>query len=73
MAQLAIWIVTAVCHIWVFETQRDYFIMLAHHIVTIGLVAISWQNNFVRCVDPLVALLNIMCNEQVWTDGAVDS
>jgi len=48
LVQLAVWIVTAVCHIWAFEPQSDYFIMLAHHIVTIGLVGISYQNGFVR-------------------------
>jgi ceramide synthetase len=48
LIQLAVWIMTAICHIWAFEPQSDYFIMLAHHIVTIGLVCISYQNGFVR-------------------------
>lgn len=48
--QLAIWMVTAIFHVWVFEAQSDYFVMLGHHIVTIGLVGISFQNGFVRCV-----------------------
>eukprot|EP00658_Telonema_sp_P-2_P055765 TRINITY_DN44324_c0_g1_i1.p1 TRINITY_DN44324_c0_g1~~TRINITY_DN44324_c0_g1_i1.p1 ORF type:complete len:399 (-),score=95.12 TRINITY_DN44324_c0_g1_i1:276-1472(-) len=48
LIQLAIWIVTAVFHIWVFQPQSDYFVMLAHHIVTIALITISLQNNFMR-------------------------
>eukprot|EP00656_Telonema_subtile_P024378 TRINITY_DN2652_c0_g1_i4.p1 TRINITY_DN2652_c0_g1~~TRINITY_DN2652_c0_g1_i4.p1 ORF type:complete len:415 (-),score=86.28 TRINITY_DN2652_c0_g1_i4:239-1483(-) len=46
--QLAIWIVTAVCHIWIFETQSDYFVMLAHHIATIALICMSWQIGLLR-------------------------
>eukprot|EP00658_Telonema_sp_P-2_P071143 TRINITY_DN60454_c0_g1_i2.p1 TRINITY_DN60454_c0_g1~~TRINITY_DN60454_c0_g1_i2.p1 ORF type:complete len:389 (+),score=95.63 TRINITY_DN60454_c0_g1_i2:131-1168(+) len=48
LIQLAIWLVTAGFHIWVFQPQSDYFVMLIHHIVTIALIVISLQNNFLR-------------------------
>eukprot|EP00656_Telonema_subtile_P024381 TRINITY_DN2652_c0_g1_i9.p1 TRINITY_DN2652_c0_g1~~TRINITY_DN2652_c0_g1_i9.p1 ORF type:complete len:283 (-),score=75.52 TRINITY_DN2652_c0_g1_i9:198-1046(-) len=48
LIQMAIWIVTAVCHIWLFEAQSDYFVMLGHHIVTVALIAISLQNGLLR-------------------------
>ena len=47
-AQLAVWIYTAFCQLFVFEKQRDYFVMMTHHIATIGLVGLSYQYNYVR-------------------------
>ena len=38
--QLAIWIYTALNHIWD-PKRNDYYVMYAHHIVTIGLVSVS--------------------------------
>jgi ceramide synthetase len=48
MGQLAIWIYTCVCHIWLFEKQKDYWVMLGHHLATIGLVGLSYHFNYVR-------------------------
>jgi hypothetical protein len=48
MAQLAIWIYTCFCHIWLFEKQKDYWVMFGHHLATIGLVLLSYHFNYVR-------------------------
>lgn len=64
LVQMAIWIVTSICHIWLFEPQSDYFVMLAHHIVTIALVAISLEWGFLRLACYLCSTSQLL---QVWT------
>jgi len=48
LVQMAIWVVTCYFHCFVFETQSDYFVMLAHHLATIALVGLSLRFNFTR-------------------------
>jgi len=48
LVQMAIWVVTAIFHVFVFERQMDYFVMLAHHLATLGLIGVSFQFNFCR-------------------------
>jgi len=43
--QTAIWIVTAVSHRWFDAKHKDYYVMFAHHVLTIFLVTFSWRNN----------------------------
>jgi len=48
MVQMAIWVVTGMFHVFVFEKQSDYLVMLAHHVATIGLVGLSFSYNYQR-------------------------
>ena len=48
LLQMAIWIVTCFQHRFVEERHKDYFMMYAHHVVTIALVALSYFNNYMR-------------------------
>lgn len=48
IAQMAIWIITGVFHVWVFERQSDYLVMLGHHVATIGLVGVSLKYHYSR-------------------------
>jgi len=48
MVQMAIWVVTGMFHVFVFEKQSDYLVMLAHHVATIGLVGLSFTYNYQR-------------------------
>lgn len=46
--QLAVWVYTAAAHVFVHERIKDYQVMLAHHVVTIGLVASSAMWGYYR-------------------------
>jgi len=46
--QMAVWIITGFFHVFVFEQQSDYLVMLGHHVATIGLLGISWQHGYAR-------------------------
>jgi len=48
LAQLAVWIYTCFVHRFLDERRKDYFVMYIHHIVTIGLVGMSWQSGYWR-------------------------
>ena len=48
LLQMAIWIVTAVHHIFVAEKQSDYLVMLGHHIATLTIIGISYKFGFLR-------------------------
>lgn len=48
IAQLAVWTYTAVVCVWVDERRKDYQVMLAHHVVTIGLVSGSLSAGLLR-------------------------
>jgi len=48
LLQAAAWIVTAVSHVWLEERHKDYLMMLVHHVVTLALILLSYQFNFVR-------------------------
>lgn len=43
--QMAIWIATAISHVYFDEKHKDYYVMYMHHIVTIFLVCFSWGIN----------------------------
>ena len=47
LLQAAVWISTCFSHVCLEERRRDYILMLAHHVVTIGLVWLSYTFNFV--------------------------
>lgn len=42
IAQLAVWLVTLVCHRFVDSRSKDYYVMYTHHVVTICCVLISF-------------------------------
>lgn len=42
--QASVWIYTLISHRWLEEKHKDYYMMFAHHVVTIGLIALSWKN-----------------------------
>ena len=44
----SIWFVTAFCHRYVEEIHRDYYILWAHHLATIALIAGSFSFNYLR-------------------------
>jgi ceramide synthetase len=46
--QTAIWIVTCLSHRFFEEHHKDYYVMYAHHLATILLILLSYQNNYVR-------------------------
>jgi len=48
LVQAAAWIATCFSHVCFEERRRDYLMMLAHHVVTIGLIWLSYTFNFVR-------------------------
>jgi ceramide synthetase len=48
LLQAAVWIVTAISHIWLEERHKDYLMMLAHHVVTLALILLSYHFNFMR-------------------------
>jgi len=48
LTQAAAWFATCTVHIRFEERRRDYVMMLAHHVVTIALVWLSYTFNFVR-------------------------
>ena len=43
LAQLVVWVYTCAVHRFLDERRRDYYVMYAHHIVTILLVLGSWE------------------------------
>ena len=47
MLQVGIWFATALCHKFIDAKHKDYFVMYAHHVVTIGLIVLSYFNNWV--------------------------
>jgi hypothetical protein len=57
LLQMAVWIVTCASHRFLEERHKDYFMMYAHHLVTIGLVWSSYSMNYVR-VGTVVLLLH---------------
>ena len=48
LLQMALWLATSVQHRFVEERHKDYFLMYAHHLVSIALVGASYYYNFVR-------------------------
>jgi ceramide synthetase len=48
LLQLAIWIYTCFVHVFVAERIKDYYVMFAHHCVTIALLALSAHARFFR-------------------------
>jgi len=46
--QSAVWIVTGLFHIFIFERQSDYLVMLGHHVATLGLMGVSYWFHFHR-------------------------
>jgi hypothetical protein len=48
LIQLAIWIVTCFSHKYIEEKHKDYFLMYAHHVVTIALIIGSYVGGFTR-------------------------
>ena len=48
LLQMAIWLVTCFQHRFVEEKHKDYFLMFAHHLVTIALVGCSYSYNYLR-------------------------
>ena len=47
LLQAAVWIATCFSHVCLEVRRRDFAMMLAHHVVTIGLVWLSYTLNFV--------------------------
>lgn len=43
--QTAVWAYTAFSHRWIESRHKDYFVMFAHHVVTIFLISMSWFIN----------------------------
>jgi len=48
LLQMSIWVDTCFAHRFVEEHHKDYFLMYAHHLVTIGLVGLSYFANYQR-------------------------
>jgi len=48
LLQSAVWIVTACSHVWLEERHNDYLMMLAHHVVTLALILLSYHYNYLR-------------------------
>lgn len=46
LAQLAVWFVTAFSHKFIEAKHNDYFLMYSHHVVTLGLVTLSYFNGW---------------------------
>ena len=65
LVQLGIWIITCASHCFFEERSKDYVMMFIHHIVTIGLVAVSYFANYVR-IGTVVLLLHDASD--VWID-----
>ncbi|ETV82903.1 hypothetical protein H257_04676 [Aphanomyces astaci] len=57
MAQLAIWLYTAFSCKFLEEVRKDYLVMMAHHVVTIALVTLSFVMNYLP-IGVLVLLLH---------------
>eukprot|EP00040_Diaphanoeca_grandis_P021463 m.114403 g.114403 ORF g.114403 m.114403 type:complete len:378 (-) comp28346_c1_seq1:401-1534(-) len=58
LSQLAIWIVTCISHRFIEEHHKDYFLMYAHHVVTIFLISFSWDFQYIR-----IGLLVLICHD----------
>jgi len=44
--QMGIWFVTAFSHKFLEAKHKDYFVMYGHHVATLGLVGLSYFNNY---------------------------
>ena len=48
LAQFAVWLYMGACQLFFLEKQRDYYVMMSHHIITLALVGLSFHHNYVR-------------------------
>ena len=48
LAQLAVWIYMGACQLYFLEKQKDYYVMMWHHVITLALVGLSFHHNYVR-------------------------
>ena len=48
LAQLAVWLYMGACQLYFLEKQKDYYVMMSHHIITLALVGLSFHHNYVR-------------------------
>jgi len=48
VVQLAIWIITCFSHHALEARHKDFYLMYAHHLVTIALILLSWSFSFVE-------------------------
>jgi len=48
LAQLAVWIYMGACQLFFLEKQKDYYVMMSHHVITLALVGLSFHHNYVR-------------------------